>query len=72
MTKEIVALTVLLITLVGLLVYFRRREGKYLRSKTREALSPTLKEEISKEREENQEKKQRFEEALKKAGGGGP
>lgn len=70
MVREIILFTVLLIFLVGLLIYFRRREGKYLRMKTREALSPALKEEVSREREENLEKKQKFEEALKKAGGG--
>jgi len=69
MTREIILFTVLLILLVGLLVYFRRREGKYLRRKTRESLSPSLKEEIAREREDNREKKQRFEEALKRAGG---
>jgi predicted Holliday junction resolvase-like endonuclease len=70
MTKEIVLFTVLLIILVALLIYFRRRESKYLRAKTREALSHTLKEEIEQERQQNLEKKQKFEEAMKKAGGG--
>ena len=68
-TREIVLFTLLLITLVGLMIYFRLAEGRRLKKKSLEAMSPDLREEIERERQENLEKKKRFEEAMKKAGG---
>lgn len=70
MTREIITFTLLFIALVGLMVFFRLRDRKRIRSRTLEAMSPGLREEIQKEREENREKKRKFEEAMKKAGGG--
>lgn len=55
---------------IALLVGNRRREQKRLRMRTREALSPALKQEIESERAEALEKKKKFDEAMWKASGG--
>ena len=68
MTRETVIFLVLLAVLTGLLVYYRRWEGRRMRQKTLDAMSPELRNEIEEERQINQEKKQKFEEAMKKAG----
>ncbi len=69
MTREVFSLVFLFLSLMGLLFYLRRREGRYLKKKTVETLSQSLREEIDKERQTNLEKKKKFEEALRKAGG---
>lgn len=68
MTKEAILFLALLATLIGLLLFFRLAEGRRLRKKTLDAASPGLREEIEKERQENLEKKKKFEAAMKKAG----
>ncbi len=68
LTREIIIFTVLMVTLFVLVVYFRWRESKYLKKKTSEVFSPSLREAIEKERGENLEKREKFEEALRKAG----
>jgi hypothetical protein len=57
---------------VGLLVYYRYREAKRLKQRTYDAMSPELRQEIDRERRENLEKRQKFMDAMDKAGGGGP
>ena len=71
MIYEVVALIVLLIALTTLLVATRRQEGKHLKKKGLEAMSPELRGEIEEERKTNLGKKERFEEALRKAKGEG-
>ena len=66
-TQEIVAFTLLLVGLFVLAVYFRRHDQKYLKKKTSETFSDSLREEIEKEREENKRKQSLFEEAMRKA-----
>lgn len=62
----------LFLALAGLLVvglvFYRIRDVRYLKKRTREALSPALSEEIAKERETNLEKRRKFAEAMKKYG----
>lgn len=70
MTREIILFTVLLVFLVLLLLYYRRYERRRMKKRIFEAMSPELKKEIDEERRMNLEKKQKFEEALKSAGGG--
>ncbi|QQR80789.1 MAG: hypothetical protein IPJ69_01075 [Deltaproteobacteria bacterium] len=66
-TTEIVAFTILLIAVFGIPVYYRRWENKYLKKKTKEVLSDSLREEIEKERAESIRKKALFDEAMKNA-----
>lgn len=70
-TREIVLFTLLLVALVGLMIYFRLTERRRLQKRTLETMSPSLREEIEKERQENLEKKQKFDEAMQKASGKG-
>ena len=70
MIREMILFILLLAVLIGLLIFFRRQEGRRLCMRTREALSPSLREEIEKERRENLLKKTKFEEAMQKAQGG--
>lgn len=57
----------LVIFISFLLWMIRRAERRKLMSRTRDFLSPALREEIEKEREEGAEKKRKFEEALTQA-----
>lgn len=70
MTREIILFVLLLVALMGLVVYYRVRDQRHLKKRTAETLSPALREEIAKERQENLEKRQKFEEAMRKAGKG--
>lgn len=67
MTREIVLFVLLFLALLGLVIFFRRSENRYLKLKTKDSVSQDLKAEIEKERSENLLKKQKFEEALQKA-----
>lgn len=49
---------------LGLVVYFRIRETRYLKKPTKEALSARLKEEIELEESEKVRKKEKFETTL--------
>ncbi|GEM_PF-3302090 len=49
--------------------YLRIKEQRYLKKKTKEALSPLLSAEIEKERSEEIRKKEKFEAELKRFGG---
>jgi len=53
----------------ALLVYYRYKEGKKLKQRTYEAMSPELRDEIDRERRQNLEKRQKFLDAMEKAGG---
>jgi len=66
MTQEIVLFVLLFLVLLGLVLFFRRSENRYLKLKTKDSVSQDLKEEIEKERAENLAKKQKFEKALQK------
>lgn len=65
--KESVVFFFLVAFLIGLLVYWRRWERRRMRQKTLDAMSPELRNEIEEERRINQEKKEKFEEAMRKA-----
>ncbi|MBI2982246.1 MAG: hypothetical protein HYY44_08165 [Deltaproteobacteria bacterium] len=69
MTWEVWTFLGLVGLLVSLLVGIRRQESRKLKSRTRELLSPSLREEFENERSEDLEKKQKFEEALRQAEG---
>lgn len=69
-TRDIVLFVVLLIGLLAILVWWRRGESKRMKQKVLEAMSPGLRSEIEEERRVNLEKRQKFEEAMKKSGGG--
>lgn len=72
-TRDIIVFVVLLVALIALLVWYRRQDSRREKQKVLEAMSPELRKEIEDERRVNIEKKQKFEEAMKKAslGGGG-
>ncbi len=62
-------LLIFLIVLLGFLLYLnRRRESRRIGMRTRDAIDPEFREQIEQERARDREKKQKFEEALKKAG----
>ncbi|MBI1910317.1 MAG: LPXTG cell wall anchor domain-containing protein [Deltaproteobacteria bacterium] len=67
--KELYFLIGLALLGLGMLVYFRRKESHLLKKKVRDSLSPALKKEIEKEREETLEKKKKFDEVMKKVKG---
>lgn len=68
LTRDI-AILVSLIIVLGLFLFLnRRREGRYLKKRGLEMMSPSLREEVEEERRINLEKKKKFEEAMKKAG----
>lgn len=58
---------VLTLGFLGVLVYLRLKENKKLKLRTLEAISPALREEIEIERQQNIEKRRKFENALQKA-----
>lgn len=64
MLRIFIAMVVL--SVVGL-IWLRRREGKYLKKRTREALSDSLRSEIEEERRLSEEKRHKFLEAMKQA-----
>lgn len=68
-TRDIVLFVVLFIGLLAILVWWRRGESKRMKQNGLEAMSPGLRAEIEEERRQNLEKRQKFEEAMKKAGG---
>jgi hypothetical protein len=59
---------VLVVAVFGIPFYFRYWERKYVRRKTKDVLSDSLRQEIEKERAESMRKQALFQEALKKAG----
>ncbi len=69
MIQEIIIFTVLLIALATLLIYIRRQEARHLKKRGLEAMSPELRHEIEEERKMNSGKKEKFDEAMKKARG---
>ena len=69
-TRDIVLFVVLFIGLLAILVWWRRGESKRMKQKVLEAMSPELRSEIQEERRINLDKKTKFEDALRKAGGG--
>jgi uncharacterized protein YpmB len=69
MTREIIVFTILLVALVVITFLFFWRDRKRTRTGTLEAMSADLRSEIQEERQVNLEKKNKFEEAMKKAGG---
>ncbi len=62
-------LSIFVITLLVGLVYFRVREDRFLKKKTKEAIAPHLREEFEAESAEERRKKEKFQEALKRFGG---
>ena len=60
----------LLAVFLGILIRWRRQEDKHLKKRVYDAMSPELRKEIDEERRANMQKQQKFQEALKKAGGG--
>jgi len=56
--------------MIALLVWWRRQEAKHLKKRVYEAMSPELRKEIDEERRINIDKQKKFQEAMKKAGGG--
>ncbi len=67
--REIVLFIILLGTLVGLLITYRRMESKRMKKKILDAMSPSLRKEIEDERRQNLAKKQKFDEAMNVASG---
>ncbi len=68
MIQELLILIGLLIAAGLLLIGNRRREQRRLNARTRETLSSSLRQEIDAERAEAIDNRQKFEEAMKKAG----
>jgi hypothetical protein len=66
---EIILFVFLTLGCFALVFYFRVREQRYLKKKTKDALSKQLHEEIEQERSENIRKNEKFREELKKFGG---
>ncbi len=66
--QEILIFILIVMVLLGGVIYFRIRENRFLKKKTKEALSKRLQEEIEKERSENIRKKEKFETILKELG----
>lgn len=71
-TREWIGLIFSIVFLLGILVQYRRWERKRLKQRTYDAMSPELRSQIDEERRVNLEKKQKFMEAMDKAGGGPP
>ncbi len=63
--KESVIYVICIVILFGGLWRVFRKDQAYLQKKTKEAISPSLREEIERERAENSEKKKKFEEAMR-------
>lgn len=56
-----------LVLLIGFLVYFYRKDRSFLHGRTRDALSPTVKEEIDAEVEDSKRRQQLFRQSLENA-----
>lgn len=56
-----------LAVIIGLLVYFYRRDRRYLKARTREVLSDTVREEIAEEIEDGKRRQEKFKKALQSA-----
>jgi hypothetical protein len=56
-----------LAVIVGLLIYYYRRDQRYLHQRTREALSDTVRKEIAEEVEAAKQRQEKFKKALKSA-----
>lgn len=67
--KEYLLFFALFALALGLVLYFRMREQRYLKKKVKDALSHRLKKEIENEQEANKRKKEKFESELKRMGG---
>lgn len=67
--QEIVIFILIVSVLLGGIVYFRIRENRFLKKKTKESLSKRMKLEIEKEISESIRKKEKFETILKQLGG---
>jgi hypothetical protein len=69
-TRDWVGLIFSVVLLGFLLFQYRRWETKRMKQRTYEAMSPGLRGEIDDERQRNLQKKQKFMDAMDKAGGG--
>ena len=69
MTTEIIALSSLFIILIGVAVYLFRHDWRYLKKRTRDALSLTVRRELVEERKDNRRKQALFAKALEEAQG---
>lgn len=67
--EVLIALAVLFV--LGVLIFFRYQNYRKLKQRTYESLSPEMKAEIDRERRENIARRQKFLDAMEKAGGGG-
>jgi hypothetical protein len=67
MVKELFIFAASVISLICLLVYLRRGDGRRLKQSVKESLSESLRSDIEAERELALGKKQKFEAAMKKA-----
>jgi len=67
--SEILIFALIVAALLIWIVYFRIREQRYLKKKTKETLSKRLQKEIEKEKSEAIRKKEKFDSILKKFGG---
>lgn len=66
---EIILFILVSLGLLALAVYLRMKEQRYLKKKTKDALSKDLREEIELERSENIRKSEEFKKKLKQFGG---
>ena len=66
---EVILFVVLCLGFLGWISYLRIRENRYLKKKTRDAISKELHEEIEKEREESTRKRDKFKDLLGRFGG---
>lgn len=64
---NILLMTLLFLSLLGVVGFFWIRERRYLKKKTSEVMSEKLWTEVIAEREEALEKRRRFQEALERA-----
>lgn len=62
---EIIFYVVLTLAVLALIVFLRIRESRYMKMKTKDALSPRLRKEIEFEESEMLRKKEKFEATLK-------
>ncbi len=66
--QELLIFILIVVTFLAGVIYFRIRENRFLKKRTKETLSKRLQEEIEKERSENIRKKEKFETILKELG----
>lgn len=57
----------MLVIAIGLLVYYYRRDRRYLRERTRDVLGPALKKEIENEVAEAKRRQEKFKQSLENA-----